>query len=232
MAKDNYVWLIAYIDSSKVERLQRDIDKFPEYQMNIDAHVPMVRILKKKFKGKDYFENVPLLFNYGFFRIPMAWAINRDILDIMKSNITCIFGWVTDPAKAERPSKKVEKLNTNRKRAIPYAYCDESTVKRLLKIAKNESIHSSENIDSLKPGDVINLIGYPFEGMEAVIVSVDKRSKRVLVEIGELGISREVSVSFDNVFYSIYRGSYEETYNQEQTLRDYQVKNHTTNEEV
>lgn len=231
MAKDKYVWLIAYIDSSKVHRLEKDIDKFPEYQINIDAHVPMVRILKKKFKGKDFFDEVPLLFNYGFFRVPLVWAINRDILDIMKTNITCIYSWVTDPAKKDQTMKS-SRLRKDILRALPYAYCDEETVKRLLTVAKKESIHSSENIENLKPGDLINLMGYPFEGMEASVVSVDKRGKTVIVEIGSLGISKEVKVSFDNVFYSIYRGSHDEKYNQEKTLSDYQLKNQTSDEEV
>src|SRR5690606_23974803 len=144
-----------------------------------------------------------------------------------------LFSWVTDPAKMEKPSKgKKKKPNTNKLRAIPYAYCDEETVKRLMKVAQKESIHSSEDIDTLKPGDIINLIGYPFEGMEATVVSIDKRGKSVIVEIGDLGMSREVVVSFDNVFYSIYRGSYDENYNQEKTLLDYQLKNHTADEEV
>lgn len=232
MAKDNYVWLIAHIDSSKVDRLKRDIDKFPEYQIDLEAHVPMIRILKKHLKGKDEFNEVPLLFNYGFFRVPYLWAINKDILDIMKNNITCIFSWVIDPAKGGKPTKKKKKKkeepleetkSQRRRRLIPYAYCDEETVKRMISIAKKESIHSSADINDLKPGNIINLMGYPFEGMEATVVSVDKRSKRVIVEIGSLGISREVNVSFDNVFYSIYGGSYDEAYRKEKPLEENQI---------
>ena len=35
------------------------------------------------------------------------------------------------------------------------------------------------------------------------------------------------TVSFDNVFYSIYRGAYHEDYNKEKTLTDYQSKTKT-----
>lgn len=221
-----YIWLIAHVDSSKVEQLHKDIKKFPEYQLEIEAKVPTVRILKKQFKGKDIFNDVPLLFNYGFFKIPVAWAINKDILELITQRLSCITHWVKDPAKKGLTQLPLRTdTHATIKRLIPYATCTDDEVERMVKVAKEESIHSSTDIENLKVGDIINLIGYPFEGMEATVRSIDKKGKQVLVEIASLGFSREVKVSFDNIFYSIYRGSYNEVYNREKTLTDYQSKN-------
>lgn len=228
------IYLVAYIDGSKVESLQTELAKYPEYVMDIEAHVPRVKVLKKKFKGKEYFDTVPLLFNYGFIGVPLNWAINSDILMQIRDRITCISHWVTDPARnprkkavtaQERPHFQNEIKEF--KRLIPYAYVDEEEVKRMIKTANQESIHSNEDVNKLVIGDIINLMGYPFEGMLAVVKSINKRNKTVIVSIGLLDTEKEISVSFDNVIYSIYRGSYDEAYNRDKTVPEYKTQNYT-----
>ena len=61
-------WAIAYINRDFIDRVEIDLGKYKKYEA-VKAYIPTVRILRKKFKGKDIFEHVHLLFNYGFFQI-------------------------------------------------------------------------------------------------------------------------------------------------------------------
>lgn len=240
-----YVWLVAYIDGAFVDKIEQDIKKYPEYILHIEAHVPMVKVLKKKFKGQDYFDHIPLLFNYGFIKVPLMWAINIDILTQIKDRITCISHWVVDPARNPKKKKQIledVKSIVARKKArqwgtfeqirnlIPCAIIHDHEVEHLLKVAKDESIHSSEDINKIQKGDLITLMGYPFDGMLALVKEVDKKRKQVVVSIGMLDTEREIRVSFDNAIYSIYRGSYDEAYSRDKTTAEYKTKNYTGHE--
>lgn len=212
------IWLIAYIDTSKVPLLVKDLNKSNQFS-EIEAYVPTVKVLKKQFKGKDIFDEVPLLFNYGFFKVPRVWAINVDLLAKLKADITCIAHFVKDPAK---PQSEVK-----------CATATQSDIENIIMAAKANNIYSAHDIDNLKIGSLVNLVGYPFEGMEATVVHVNKQSKKIRVTLdlgfegGENG--KEVEVSFDNVFYTIYKGSHDENYNQERLLEDYQSVKYSKN---
>lgn len=240
---EQFIWLIAYIDKDHIDKLQRELDKNNQY-IGMEAQVPTVKILKKKLKGKEHFDDIPLLFNYGFFKVPLTYALNSDLLKKIKEDISCISHWVKDPAKVYISHSKSE-LTKNiilGSRDVPCATISEEEVIRLSIYARDESIHSSTEIDELKEGQIVNLVGYPFEGMQAKVISVDKKSKKVEVrmklnlreeEDGELiedqFSDNPMKVSFDNVFWSIYRGSYSEDYNKEKSMTDYQSK--TTKDE-
>src|SRR5688572_29236437 len=93
-----YCWLVAYIEAEYIPKVQEDLKKKKDFD-EIEVYIPTVKILKKKFKGKEQFEEVPLLFNYGFFKVPRHLAVSRKFLDKMKESISCIFAWVRDPLK-------------------------------------------------------------------------------------------------------------------------------------
>lgn len=220
-----YLWAIAYIDSSMVPYIEKDLKKSNQYK-GMMAVVPTLKILKKQFKGKETYQDVPLLFHYGFFKIPYLYAINPDMLEKIRNDISCISHWVQDKALGN-PLSKV-------------ALVKSSEVKRMIKFAEENNKHSEKEVDSLKAGQIITLMGYPFEGLDARIISIDKKKKKAEVEVklssevlgedGEWATLRTISISFDNVFYTAYNGSYHDDYNKEKTLTDYQSKK-ITNEQ-
>lgn len=233
--KAEYVWLIAHIDKKKIHTIEKDFKKSNQY-IGMEASVPCVQVLKKQFKKKDYFDSVPLLFNYGFFKIPLIWALSDDLLEKFKKDITCISSWVKDRAKAHSTKSTYEEDEDGNyiKKYLTYldvsvATVTEVDVMRMEKYAKETSIHSSEEVEKVKEGDMITLMGYPFEGMNARVISIETKRKkmRVQIQMDDEDFTHfsntEVEVHFDSVFWSIYKGSYHEDYNLEKTLKDYQT---------
>lgn len=195
---DNYfVWVVAYINSDYLERVYSDLAKYPEYS-EIEAFIPTIRVLKKTFKGKQHFEDVPLLFNYGFFKIPRKYAVHASFLDSMKSHISCIFSWVKDPLKAMSRSYRGA-------HDISYATATEQEIGILLKDSFNYSAHDASEISQVKIGSIITLRGYPWEGIQAELVEILENKKQVKVKIAIFDQQREITVSFDNVFFTMYR---------------------------
>lgn len=225
-SNDNeFVWIVAYIDSKFLKHTEKELKKYPEYKL-VEAYIPTVKILKKTFKKENFFEEVPLLFNYGFFKVPRKYAIYKDYLDQMQKNISCIYGWVRDAANTieEKPvlrvdgksvydKRKIGKLNKKKKTIkfeaepediYPFATASSEDISRLIRDTKGIGAHDSGEIELLVPGSIITLRGYPFEGVQAEVVEVDHKKKKVNVKIHIIDQMREVKVSFDNVFFTIY----------------------------
>lgn len=204
MENNYYVWLVAMVDKELIKFVQRDLRSSPEY-MEVDVFIPTVKVLKKTFKGKEFFDEIPLLFNYGFFKVPRKFAVSKAYLDNMKDNISCIFSWLKDPTKrvvSYTTWEGIEIQGFN----IPVAVASDEAIEELMDKAFTYSTHSSEELDRLKPGQLISLRGYPFDNVSAEIVSIDASRKRVKVKLIIFDAQREVEVSFDNVFYTLYHG--------------------------
>lgn len=233
MRTEQYIWVIAYVDRDHLDKLQKELNRNNQYT-GIEAQIPVVQVLKKKFKGKDSFDEVPLLFYYGFFKIPILWAINHDLLDKIKKDLTCITAWVKDPAKVWSSHSRADltKPILLGSRDVPYATATSDEVSRLIRLAKEESIHSSDDIDKLEVNSIITLMGYPFEGMEARVESIDRERKKVKVVL-KMSVDDDdedsfggnpITVSFDNVFYSIYRGSFSDDFQTEKPVTDFKTE--------
>lgn len=201
-----YIWCIAYIHRDFLDRVQSELKR---YKYDIETYIPTVRVIKKKFKGKNMFEFVPLLFNYGFFKIPYKDACNPDFLMELRSRITCIYGWVKDPAYTVKNSKV--RLNDSDKALPASAFAKDKEIAKLIKTSGNINIYSEEDLDKLKPGDYIELKGYPFENMPAEIISINNKKKEVRVSLLLDVIVKEITVSFENVFYTMYNGGYDDS---------------------
>lgn len=225
-----YVWVIAYIDSDLIGKIPSELQKNKSYK-NIEYQIPTVAVLKKQLKGKDHFKQVPLLFNYGFFKLPLDWALNIDLLNKVKGDISCISNWVKDRASKGGPKKDDEAEEWRYElgiRDVPIATVSIEAIQLCCNIADELSIFSSEDINRLKEGDIVHLMGYPFEGMKAKVVEINTKSKKVKVLLAnaleeEETFEMKVEVHFDNIFYSLYQGSHNENYNQETLLEDYQL---------
>lgn len=218
-AKNNYYcWVVGYIDSALLEKLENQLDKNQEYA-EIEAYIPTVRILKKTDKKGQHFEEVPLLFNYGFFKIPRKFAIHREFLEQMQKNISCIYAWVRDPLKLVkgkpilRPDGGHIDYSQFDDTYIDVATASSADISRMIREALTYSAYSSEHLDSLQLGDEITLRGYPWEGIRATIKTIDPIKETVKVEVNIMERMTAVNLSFDSVFFTIYhdRGNYDDS---------------------
>lgn len=205
------IWCIAYINRNFINLVSEELNEYG-YE-DVEAYIPTVKVLKKKFKQKQEFEEVPLLFNYGFFRVSYDNACNEEYLSMLRQRITAIYGWVKDPSiiMEQKPPLKDPKGEDEDDFTLHYmekvpraAVATDQEVAEMVKSARKMNIFSEEDIDSLKKGDYIVLKGYPFDDLPAEVISVSKKRKEVRVKLLLDTAMSEVKVSFENIFYTIY----------------------------
>lgn len=208
----DFCWVIAYINSAYIDFVYKDLKKSKEYD-DVEVYIPTVKILKKTFKGEQHFEEVPLLFNYGFFKIPRKFAVHSAYLENMKKNINCIYAWVRDPAKVLSTKPRLRADNKPVYDGdIPVATANSEEIAELVKAAYYSSVYDEDEIDRLNPGMVITLRGYPFENMVAEVVEVYPKKQKVKMKIEMFDTLKEVMVSFDNIFFTVYHNkSYDDS---------------------
>ncbi len=191
-------WAIALIDYTHLETLKKDLKKSG---LPIRGIVPTIKVIEKQFKGKVFLKEVPLLFNYGFFKIPLSWAKDRGHLDEIVEKIPAIYGWLYKPHKP----KKVYNMDNL---SIHGGVIVESTryleILRLKKLCKTRSIYSGRDIKKLKPGNFIVLKGYPFDNIPVEVLSINVKKEEVKVKLLLDTIFKEVTVKFHNVLYTVY----------------------------
>lgn len=178
-------WCIALIDFKQVSTIGRGLDGMG---IKHELGIPMVTVLRKRFKNKEFFEDVPLMFNYGFIKIPNKVAMNKDLLLQIKDRVPGIFSWMF---KSDKTPYLVENVKPQ-------------IVERLMEMSRKISIFSKSDLDLIKSGDLITLKGYPFDGLPATVIEINKKSKKVRVNLFIMDSYREVVVDFENIFYSIY----------------------------
>jgi len=224
----DHVWVIAYINRDYVSRVESDLLKHGFGSVRV--YIPTVRILKKQFKNKNIYDYVPLLFNYGFFQLPFDKACDVEFLRRMKEKIPAIYSWVIDPIKVmktkpklrmdNRDSKEPEetedgiKILRRPKRFPKVATAREEEIVNLLKAAKEMSVFSDKIVDKLELGSFITLQGYPYEGMPAEIVEINKNKKEVKVRLLLETMITTATVSFENIFYTVY-ADFDKTHREE-----------------
>ena len=203
MEEVTHLWCIAYINKTFLHTIARDLTSFGFG--DVKFNIPTVRVLKKRFKGKNFYEEVPLLFNYGFFRIPISGARDKDYLQRMKVAVNGIYNWLYRTTGALPKTVDVPPI------LVSFIKMGELAI--LKRIALENSIYSSDEVEGLSAGKYIILRGYPFEGMEAEVLEVHPKKQLIKVNLISGGLLNEVSVHFSNVFYSIYAGCEEPTAN-------------------
>ena len=220
--KYDYVWVIAYISRDYIHRVEDDLLEWGFGSIRV--YIPTVRMLKKQFKNKNIYEYVPLLFNYGFFQIPYIKACDLEFLKDLREKIPAIYAWVSDPTKVikEKPKLRMdnkdsvqedeeEEVNKEGIKILkkPYqipriAIAKEEEIVELLKAAENMSVFSDGLVENLQVGDFLTLQGYPYDGMPAEIVNVNKIKKQVKVRLLLETMITTAIVSFENVYYTVY----------------------------
>lgn len=216
--KIDYIWVIAYINRDHIHSVEKDL--LDRGFGTIRVFIPTVRILKKQFKNKNIYEYIPLLFNYGFFQIPYNKACDAEFLKVLREKIPAIYAWVLDPINViktrptlrpdnkgnmEEPEVNEDGLKILRKYEKPkVAIATEEEIVNLLKASENLSVFSDGVVDKLEIGSFITLRGYPYDGMPAEIISISKEKKTVKVKLLLETMIANATVSFENIFYTVY----------------------------
>lgn len=205
--KYDYLWVVAYISREHIHRVESDL--LSKGFGSIRVYIPTVRILKKQFKNRNIYEYVPLLFNYGFFQIPYHKACDVEFLRKLREEIPAIYGWVLDPAKviSNKPNLRMDNLDQEEIKKnghVKIATATEEEIVELLKAAENMSVFSDGLIEKLREGDFLTLQGYPYDGMTAEVVDINKVKKQVKVRLLLETMITTAVVSFENIFYTVY----------------------------
>lgn len=225
----DFIWVIAYINNEEIGKTEEYLRRYPEYD-HVTAFIPTVRILKKTFKNKNEFEHVPLLFNYGFFKIPKWFARNPEFFTQMKERIPVIYHWVKDTSEtlAIKPRWKLKEGQEppeTMKEYLPIAVATDEEISRIVNMKSELSIYDSRDMANIEEGSIITLKGYPWEDMKAKVLKIDHKHEEIKVELELESHMKEVRVSFANVFYTIYSGGYKVDSGKEKSIEDLKFRN-------
>lgn len=172
------------------------------------AIVPTISVLKKSRKGKNEYEDVPLLFNYGFIKMKPEKAFDRYYLNKLKRDIPGILSFMK--SLDYRPKRKRLRAD-NAEDFDDYsvvATITKEEVKKYRRMSKANKIFSVSDITRVAIGDYVVLRGYPFEGIPAIILESNLTTKTMLVKLyPEMDGSLEIEVPMENVLYSAYHES-------------------------
>jgi len=174
----------------------------------VKAIVPTISVLKKSRKGKNEYEDVPLLFNYGFIKMKPEKAFDRYYLNKLKRDIPGILSFMK--SLDYRPKRKRLRVD-NAEDFDDYsvvATITKEEVKKYRRMSRANKIFSVSDITRVAIGDYVVLRGYPFEGIPAVILESNLTTKMMLVKLyPEMDGSLEIEVPMENVLYSVYHES-------------------------
>lgn len=201
--RKKYTYCIFYLE----KKLWKDLNSqlIEEGYVKLKAIVPTVNILKKTIKGKMIFTEEPILFNFGFMKMPTECAFSRPFLNKLKQKIPGIHSWLRDTAVLHPRKKKARIDNMEDFDDFSLvATCPRKEVKRFLKLSRENKKYSVDDLVNIKPGDFVQLKGYPYEGQGATVKEVNYKERFVRVELVVLQGIMKLTLPFDNVLYSVY----------------------------
>ena len=203
MKKNSYQWVIFHMDNKHYTTINDELNG--KGYKHIKAVIPTVSILKKRQKGKDIYEEVPILFSYGFIRMPTEKAFSRGFLSELRKNITGIHSFVKSletmhPRKLRRRTDNAEDFDD----FSIVATVSAKEVRRFKRLAKQNKKYTQDSILNLEIGSYVVLRGYPFEGISATVADVNLTTNLVRLILYPEGGRMEVSLPIENAVYSIY----------------------------
>ena len=132
-----FKYCIIYLEDKYYETINSDLEK--RGYDDIKAIVPTVTILKgSTSRGKLIYKKEPILFNFGFLKMPSKKAVDRNFLRLLTRNIRGIRGFLKDTLTLHNRKKKrarIENIDIWDDFSI-VATCTRKDVRRFLKIQK------------------------------------------------------------------------------------------------
>lgn len=198
------VYCIFYIERDYYTTINQELEE-KGYGKKIRAIVPTVRILRKVVHGREVYEEVPILFNYAFMRMPREWAYSREFLNELKKHISGIRGWLMSPESLH--PKKIKKRIDNMDIFDDFslvAMATKKEVRHFQRLGRQNKRFSVQDIMNINVGDYLVLKGYPYDGIDATVVDVNHTTKMVkLILYPQMG-KMEISLPFDQVIDTVY----------------------------
>ena len=198
------VYCIFYIERDYYTTINQELED-KGYGKKIRAIIPTVRVLRKVVHGREVYEEVPILFNYAFMRMPRAWAYSRDFMNKLRKQISGIRGWLKSteslhPKKIKRRIDNIDIFDDFSR----VATVTKKEVRHLQRLGKQNKRFSVQDIMNIKVGDYLVLKGYPYDGVDATVVDVNYNRKIVkLILYPQMG-KMEISLPFDQVIDTVY----------------------------
>lgn len=203
MKKSKYVYTIFYLERKYFHTINQDLKDYGFE--HVKAIVPTVKVLRKAIKGKLNFEEVPILFNYGFIRMPLEKAYSRPFLNKLKKKIPGIRSFLKD-TQTIFPKKKRARID-NAEDFDDFsivATCPRSEVRRFKRLSRENKKFSVDDITSIKIGDYLVLKVYPYEGVDATVLDINYQAQTVKLMLYPENGKMEINVPFNHVLYSVY----------------------------
>lgn len=204
--KTSYVYCIFRLDRKFYKRINKDL--ISRGYKHVKAIVPTISVLKKSRKGKNEYEDVPLLFNYGFIRMRSDKAFDRYYLNKIKRDIPGILSFMKSlDHKPKRKRLRIDNAEDFDDYSV-VATISRDEVIRYKHMARANKIYSVDDITRVGIGDYVILRGYPFEGIPAILLESNLNTKKMLVKLyPETDGNLEIEVPMENVLYSAYHES-------------------------
>lgn len=205
MKRTHYSYCVFYLEDKYYQNINKDL-KESGYR-HIRAIIPTIRfITKNSSRGKDVYQEEPLLFNYGFMKIPTSLVYNRQFLNKLKKGISGIRCWLKNTESLHR--KRGNKARVDNAEDFDdfsqVAIVPRKEVRRFLQISRENKRLSIEDISSIHVDDYIELRHYPYIGADAVVKEVDLKNDRVKLQIYPQSSKVETWLPLDMVVYSVY----------------------------
>lgn len=180
MKSTHYSYCIFYLEEKYYKYINKDL-KDNGYK-HVKAIVPTIKFIDhQSSRGRYVDTEVPLLFNYGFMRVPTDRVFDRQYMAKMKKSIPGIRGWLKNTETLHRSRGKRPRVDNldifddfSQIARVP-----RSEVRRFLAITKENSRLKFEDITTLHINDYIILRHYPYIGVDAIVKEVDWDNQRV-----------------------------------------------------
>lgn len=202
MKKREYVWCICHIDNKLYGSIEAELKK-AKYD-DIKVYIPTLSILKKRSKGKDIYEDVPMLFSYGFIRMRKEKAFSRVFLHRLKKAIPGIHSWVKSPETMHPRKIKARIQNAEDWDDFSIvATVSRKEIRRLKRLSKENKVYSKYDIAQLTVGSYIVLRGYPFDGVQATVLEINLNTQNVKVKLFPNGGEIEIWLPL-RMFFTVH----------------------------
>lgn len=176
----HYSYCVFYLEEKYYKDINKDL-KDNGYK-HVKAIIPTVKFIDHQSSRGRYVDvEVPILFNYGFMRVPTDKVFNRQYMTKLRRSIPGIRGWLknTEPLHRSRGKKpRIDNLEVFDDFS-QIARVSKKEVKRFLDISKENSRLKFEDITAIHVDDFITLRHYPYIGVDAIIKDIDWENQRV-----------------------------------------------------
>lgn len=205
MATTHYSYCVFYLEEKYYKTINQDL-KDNGYK-HVKAIIPTIKFIDhQSSRGRYVDTEVPILFNYGFMRVPTDRVFNRQYMAKMRRTIPGIRAWLrnTEPLHRGR-GKKPRTANIDVFDDFSQiARVTKKEVKHFISISKENSRLKFEDITAIHINDFITLRHYPYIGVDAIIKEIDWDNQRVKLLTYPQTYRIMSWLPMDLVIYSVY----------------------------